>query len=182
MTTTVTATTLYWTIESPVGELLLAGDGDQLQRLHMLGAAWPAAIGADCERTEEPFAEICEQLDRYFAGERREFDLALAPRGSGFDRRVWDALREIPYGETTSYGELARQIGYPDRARAVGAANARNPIAIVIPCHRVIGADGSLTGYAGGIERKRRLLELEHRRHTGAHAGGRSAIRSPGAT
>ncbi len=101
------------------------------------------------------------QLDEYFAGDRREFDLPLVPLGSEFQRRVWDGLLEIPYGETISYGELAREIGRPAAARAVGMANGQNPISIVIPCHRVIGADGALTGYAGGVERKRLLLEHE---------------------
>jgi methylated-DNA-[protein]-cysteine S-methyltransferase len=113
------------------------------------------------QHSEEPFAEVRRQLDEYFAGERVEFDLELASDGSDFEQRVWRALAEIPYGETISYGELAHRIGHPDGARAVGMANGRNPISIVVPCHRVIGADGSLTGYGGGIDRKRFLLELE---------------------
>jgi methylated-DNA-[protein]-cysteine S-methyltransferase len=152
---------VYTQTDSPIGELLLAGDGERLQRLHMQGGKRPAAIDIDWERASEPFTELCEQLDQYFAGERREFDLELDPHGTEFERRVWEALREIPYGETQSYGELAERIGHPGRARAVGAANARNPIAVVVPCHRVIGTDGSLTGYAGGLERKRLLLDLE---------------------
>ena len=105
--------------------------------------------------------ETEEQLNEYFAGARREFDLPLAPRGEPFQRRVWDLLGTIPYGETRSYGDLARELGDVGYAQAVGAANGRNPIAVVVPCHRVIGADGSLTGYAGGLERKRSLLALE---------------------
>ncbi|MDO4539479.1 MAG: methylated-DNA--[protein]-cysteine S-methyltransferase [Syntrophomonadaceae bacterium] len=101
------------------------------------------------------------QLEQYFAGERREFDLPLAPAGTEFQRRVWSALQTIPYGETRSYGEIAAQTGNPKACRAVGMANNRNPIAIIIPCHRVIGADGSLTGYGGGVPMKSRLLELE---------------------
>jgi methylated-DNA-[protein]-cysteine S-methyltransferase len=160
-TETTTQTTIYWTVETPVGELLLAGDGEHLQRLHMQSGNRPATVEPGWERAEQPFAEMCEQLDQYFAGERREFDLPLAPRGSDFQRRVWAALEEIPYGETRTYGEIADSIGRPSASRAVGAANGANPISIVIPCHRVIGSSGALTGYAGGVERKRRLLELE---------------------
>ena len=157
-----TATTVYWTLDSPIGELLLAGDGERLQRLHIQGGRLPGAVDEGWDRSDEPFAELCEQLDEYFAGDRREFDVALDPDGgSDFERRVWEALSEIPYGETESYGELAARIDHPGHARAVGAANGRNPIAIVIPCHRVIGANGQLTGYAGGLERKRLLLDLE---------------------
>ncbi len=101
------------------------------------------------------------QLEEYFAGERTSFDIPLAPEGAPFEREVWRALEEIPYGETVSYGEIARRVGQPTAARAVGTANGRNPIAVIVPCHRVIGADGSLTGYGGGLERKRLLLELE---------------------
>ncbi len=121
----------------------------------------PVVPGADWERDDEAFAELRRQLGEYFTGARREFDLPLAPRGSEFQVRVWDALREIPYGETESYGELAERIGHPGSARAVGAANGRNPIAVVVPCHRVIGSSGQLTGYAGGLERKRLLLDIE---------------------
>lgn len=158
---TATTQTLYATTESPIGELLLVGDGAAVAGIHMQGGRRPASIGRGWLRAEEPFAEAREQLDSYFAGERIEFDLPLAPAGSGFQRAVWAALRDIPYGETATYGEIARRIGRPDAVRAVGAANGSNPIAIVVPCHRVIGADGALTGYAGGLERKRFLLELE---------------------
>ena len=105
--------------------------------------------------------EAAGQLGEYFAGERRTFDLPLAPEGTDFQRRVWAQLRAIPYGSTSTYGEVARAIGATNGFRAVGLANGRNPIAIIVPCHRVIGADGSLTGYAGGMERKRFLLDLE---------------------
>jgi len=104
---------------------------------------------------------VKRQLEEYFAGERTIFDIPLAPEGAPFEREVWRALEEIPYGETVSYGEIARRVGQPTAARAVGTANGRNPIAVIVPCHRVIGADGSLTGYGGGLERKRLLLELE---------------------
>jgi methylated-DNA-[protein]-cysteine S-methyltransferase len=161
ITTDRTKTTVYWTVDSPIGELLMTGDGERLQRLHMQNGRRPTRVGPGWVRDSEPFADLCEQLDEYFAGERREFDLELDPQGSEFELRVWRALRQIPYGETESYGKLAERIGHPGHARAVGAANGRNPIAVVIPCHRVIGADGSLTGYAGGLERKRLLLDLE---------------------
>lgn len=107
------------------------------------------------------FADVRDQLDQYFAGERREFDIQLDLVGNSFELSVWDALLRIPYGETPSYGEIARRIGAPSGARAVGLANGRNPVAIIVPCHRVIGADGSLTGYGGGLERKRFLLDFE---------------------
>jgi methylated-DNA-[protein]-cysteine S-methyltransferase len=110
---------------------------------------------------EAPFREVIAQLEAYFAGELRRFDLPLAPEGTPFQREVWSALTAIPYGETVSYGELARRLGRPAASRAVGAANGQNPIPIVIPCHRVIGADGSLTGFGGGLAIKRRLLDLE---------------------
>ena len=123
------------------------------------------ALGADIterwERTEEPFREAIAQLGAYFQRRLRRFDLALAPEGTPFERDVWSALREIPYGETVSYSELARRIGRPAASRAVGAANGKNPIPIIVPCHRVIGANGSLTGFGGGLGLKRRLLDLE---------------------
>jgi methylated-DNA-[protein]-cysteine S-methyltransferase len=150
------AMTLYDTIDSPLGELLLAGDGRALTQVHMDGAPGPG-----WRRDPAPFREAAVQLRAYFAGELREFDLPLAPHGTDFQRRVWSALREIPYGRTISYSELAAAVGRPRAARAVGAANGRNPLAVVIPCHRVIGAAGALTGYGGGLARKRLLLELE---------------------
>jgi len=155
-----TETTLYDRFDSPIGELLAVGDERHLTRLHMQGAR-PFRVAGDWRRAEGRFADLRGQLAEYFAGERREFDLELEPRGSEFERRVWTALAEIPYGETRAYGQIAAAIGAPGQARAVGTANARNPIAVIVPCHRVIGADGSLTGYAGGLERKRLLLDLE---------------------
>jgi len=157
---------LYCTVESPIGELLLAGEEDKLQLLHMQGGRRPLSPGANWTRSEEAFAPVRAQLGEYFDGRRRHFEVALAPVGAPFELDVWHALLEIPYGETVSYGELASRIGHPGAPRAVGAANARNPIAVIVPCHRVIGADGSLTGYGGGLERKRLLLDLE----TGAQA------------
>jgi len=121
----------------------------------------PASLGVPGDPGEQPFAAAASQLKSYFAGQLTEFDLPLAPAGTEFQRRVWAGLRTIPYGETVSYGELARQLGSPSASRAVGLANGRNPIAIVVPCHRVIGSDGSLTGYGGGLDRKRFLLALE---------------------
>ena len=152
---------IYTAIESPIGELLLVGDGEALRGLYMQQGKRPMRIQEFWRSAEEPFAQASAQLGQYFAGERTEFDLPLRPIGSLFQRRVWNELEGIPYGETLSYGELARRIDHPGEARAVGSANGRNPISIVIPCHRVIGADGSLTGYGGGLERKRFLLELE---------------------
>jgi methylated-DNA-[protein]-cysteine S-methyltransferase len=121
----------------------------------------PFEIPADARHDPPAFAEAEAQLRSYFAGERTTFDLPLAPRGTPFQLRVWEALREIPYGETATYGELAAAVGKPSAVRAVGAANGSNPIAVIVPCHRVIGADGTLTGYGGGLERKRILLDLE---------------------
>jgi len=123
-----------------------------------------ASIGESIEWNAEPCREVERQIDEYVRGERRSFDLRIAPRGTDFQRRVWDLLREIPFGETRTYGEIAHSLGKPGSSRAVGGANGANPIVIVIPCHRVIGTDGSLTGFGGGIEAKRALLALEGQR------------------
>jgi methylated-DNA-[protein]-cysteine S-methyltransferase len=152
---------LYTSLESPIGELLAVGDSRTLRGLYMQEGRTAIAVRAGWEATDEPFAEARAQLAEYFAGQRRAFDLPLAMAGSPFQRRVWRALQDIPYGETISYGELARRIGVPSASRAVGVANGRNPVSVIVPCHRVIGADGSLTGYGGGLARKRLLLELE---------------------
>ncbi|WP_277615514.1 MULTISPECIES: methylated-DNA--[protein]-cysteine S-methyltransferase [Nocardiopsis] len=155
--------TRFTTMDSPVGELTLYGDGQALG-----GVLTPAKDGssrhvpADWVREDTGvLADTADQLRAYFAGTLTEFDLPLAPAGTEWQRRVWTALTTIPYGETASYGELAQELGRPTASRAVGMANGRNPISIVVPCHRVIGADGTLTGYAGGLERKRFLLSLE---------------------
>jgi len=151
----------YTTTSSPIGELLLSGRDGALAALSMWWPGEPQPVRPGWRRDDAMFAAAVAQLDEYFAGRRTGFDLPLAPAGTGFQQRVWHALCEIPYGDTTSYGALARQLGSPDASRAVGLANGRNPIAIVIPCHRVIGADGSLTGYGGGLDRKRWLLDHE---------------------
>jgi methylated-DNA-[protein]-cysteine S-methyltransferase len=152
-------------IDSPIGVLTLVNDGDALCGLHMEYRQHPPAPSTFGDQSQAGFEQITEELGEYFAGERTEFSVPLAPHGTEFQRRVWDALLTIPYGETRSYGEIARLIGEPgwEAARAVGAANGRNPISIVVPCHRVIGADGSLVGYGGGLERKKFLLALENR-------------------
>lgn len=152
---------LYSLVDSPIGELLLVGDGSALSGLYMQDGATAHAIEDGWIAADGPFAAARHQLEQYFAGDRTEFDLPLAPAGTPFQLSVWDALRRIPYGETRSYSEIAAAIGRPSATRAVGAANGRNPIAVIVPCHRVIGADGSLTGFGGGVERKRLLLDLE---------------------
>ena len=152
--------TIYTTMDSPIGELTLTGNGMALTGLYMVRRE---EARPDWVRDDEPFAEARRQLGAYFAGELTAFDLPLAPRGTPFQKRVWEALRSIPYGRTASYRDIAVLVGNPAAVRAVGAANGRNPISIIVPCHRVIGADGSLTGYGGGMERKRWLLDLEAR-------------------
>jgi methylated-DNA-[protein]-cysteine S-methyltransferase len=134
----------------------LEGDDDSLTRL-----GFGAPLSAQGNARALSAAAI--QLEQYFAGERAEFDLAIELRGTPFERRVWDEVRAIPYGTTATYAEIARRVGSPSACRAVGRANGRNPIAVIVPCHRVVGSDGSLTGYAGGVEMKRALLELEQR-------------------
>jgi methylated-DNA-[protein]-cysteine S-methyltransferase len=152
---------VHWTtIESPIGELLLVEDAGRLREISFQ-AARPRRPEAGWRKDEQALAPVIAQLDEYFAGRRRTFDLELDPRGTEFQRRVWAELRRIPWGGTISYGELARRIGRPSASRAVGAANGRNPIPIVIPCHRVIGANGDLTGFGGGLPIKRKLLALE---------------------
>jgi methylated-DNA-[protein]-cysteine S-methyltransferase len=149
----------YTTIASPVGELLLTAAEGRLTGLYM-----PVEVDgppAGMARDNGAFAAVRRQLDEYFARERRAFDLPVAPPGTPFQQRVWAELQRIGYGETISYAELAARIGRPTAIRAAGAANGANPVSIIIPCHRVIGSDGSLTGYGGGLEAKRLLIELE---------------------
>ena len=148
-------------IHSPIGELtLLARDG-RLVGVHFPSGAGVGGTGSSAEGTDPVLEAAAEQLREYFAAERTVFDLPLELDGTAFQQQAWRALADIPYGETVSYGEQARRLGRPDAVRAVGAANGANPIPIVLPCHRVIGADGSLTGFGGGLEVKRRLLDLE---------------------
>jgi methylated-DNA-[protein]-cysteine S-methyltransferase len=153
--------TTYSTFDSPVGELLLVGDDDGLRGLYLPGHKRGPRVGADWERDDAALERVRAQLAEYFAGERTDFDLLLAPAGTPFQHEVWEALKQIPFGETRCYGDLARELGRPGAARAVGAANGRNPISIVVPCHRVVGSTGTLTGYAGGVAAKERLLALE---------------------
>jgi methylated-DNA-[protein]-cysteine S-methyltransferase len=149
----------YTLLDSPLGDLLFAADNDALVGIWFADTERPDT--AEWQRDARPFGEVTEQLQAYFAGELTEFRLELAPRGTPFQHRVWDAIQQIPYGTTTTYGRLAETLGEPRASRAVGLANGRNPIPIVIPCHRVIGADGSLTGYGGGMHRKQWLLAHE---------------------
>lgn len=147
--------------DSPLGPLTLVAHDGVLARVHFNGGTrWPVR-GAPGTRDDAGFGDAIRQLDEYFRGERTRFELSLTPRGDAFQQRVWALLRRIPYGETRSYGQLAAELGDSRLARDVGVANARNPIAVIVPCHRVIGADGRLVGYAGGLERKRFLLDLE---------------------
>ncbi|HVV17861.1 MAG TPA: methylated-DNA--[protein]-cysteine S-methyltransferase [Pseudonocardiaceae bacterium] len=152
--------TTHTVIGSPVGDLTVVARDDAVVGLYFDGQRRrPADVG---ERAETPLlGQVRQQLDEYFTGGRTTFDLPLRPDGDTFDQRVWALLPAIPYGETRSYGDLARQLGDPGLAQAVGAANGRNPLCVLVPCHRVVGADGSLTGYAGGLDRKRFLLDLE---------------------
>jgi len=153
----------YWTsVGSPLGSLSLTADDEGLTGLHMDSEKYgPAGPRPEWVEDASPFAEVTRQLDGYFAGDRTEFDLPLHPTGTPFQLEVWEALTAIPYGEVRSYGQVAEQLGRPGASRAVGLANGRNPIAVIVPCHRVIGASGSLTGYGGGLHRKRLLLDLE---------------------
>ena len=150
---------IHTIVESEIGDLLLLGDGQALTGLYTSEhVRKPQLVG---DRDDQAFAAAREQLNEYFAGERRQFDLKLVPKGTDFQRTVWNELCLIPYGETASYGELAHRIGSPTAVRAVGLANGRNPLSIVIACHRVIGGRGALTGYAGGLAIKEWLLKHE---------------------
>lgn len=152
--------TCYRTIDSPIGPLTLAGEGPVLTHLRMVDQTYePDRAGWVPD--DHAFDDAVQQLEAYFAGHLRDFELRLEMAGTEFQRKVWDALRTIPYGETRTYAEIAGQIGSPTAFRAVGMANGHNPIAIIVPCHRVIGANGGLTGFGGGLERKSALLELE---------------------
>ncbi|HME03088.1 MAG TPA: methylated-DNA--[protein]-cysteine S-methyltransferase [Solirubrobacteraceae bacterium] len=152
----------YTTLGSPLGELLLLGNEEALQGLYMQDGRKPMRIAPEWQRAARPFADVATQLRAYFERRRVSFDVPLMMHGTPFERLVWRALQDIPYGETASYGQIARRIGQPSAARAVGLANGRNPISVIVPCHRVIGANGALTGYGGGLERNRELVG-EHR-------------------
>lgn len=154
---------IYDIMESTLaGPLILAGDEKGLRHLNFVGGKHPVTIEKGWRRDTAFFAPVKNQLSAYFGGELKAFDVILFPEGSAFQMQVWDALKEISYGQTVSYRWVAERIGKPKAVRAVGAANGRNPISIIIPCHRVIGSDGSLTGYGGGMDIKRRLLRLEN--------------------
>ena len=160
-------TTIWTSIDSPIGALRVTASDDGLTGVYMEQHRHaPAGVDASWVRDDAAFAETRRQFAAYFDGRLHQFDLPLAPVGTVFQRTVWDALRTIPYGQVRSYGELAEQIGRPTASRAVGMANGRNPLSIIVPCHRVIGSTGALTGYGGGLERKRTLLKLE-----AAHVG-----------
>jgi methylated-DNA-[protein]-cysteine S-methyltransferase len=150
----------YCYFESPMGKLLLTGN-EALESLHFPKGKTRVEPEKGWIHSKENFTKAIEQLDAYFKGERLTFDLKLNATGTDFQKKVWKELVKIPYGETISYGELAKRIGNPNASRAVGMANGKNPISIIVPCHRVIGKDGSLTGFGGGIDVKKRLLELE---------------------
>jgi len=151
----------YTVYKSPLGAILLGGDASGIRLLNFQNGTNPAEVPAAWTETRAAFTGVVRQLDEYFDGNRRDFDLALRPQGTVFQKEVWSELERIPYGTTISYSELAERIKRPKAVRAVGSANGANPIPLIIPCHRVIGADGSLTGYGGGLEIKERLLAHE---------------------
>ena len=160
------STMRYSYVESPLGDLLVVRDDGGITGLYLPTGRHKKTPITGWTRDDSAFDDIRTQLGEYFAGERTEFTLPLNPSGTAFQTKVWLALRDIPYGETASYGETANAIGSPTASRAVGLANGQNPISIIVPCHRVIGANGSLTGYGGGLDAKRWLLS-----HEAAHAG-----------
>ena len=157
--------TVYDSMPSPLGPLLLTSDGTALTGVFMADHRRGPAVGPEWTRDAAPFADARAQLAAYFAGERQTFDLDVRPAGTPFQQRVWAALLDIPYGATETYGALAERLGDANLSRAVGAANGRNPVSVIVPCHRVVGANGTLTGYAGGLERKRWLLAHEASQH-----------------
>jgi methylated-DNA-[protein]-cysteine S-methyltransferase len=174
----------YVIVPSPIGPLTLVAEDGQLAALYMDAQQHRPdddSLGAPGDPAAAPFAAAARQLADYFAGRLTEFDLPLAPAGTAFQRQVWAALRTIPYGQTWSYAQLADKVGRPTAVRAVGLANGKNPIALVIPCHRVIGSDGSLTGYGGGLDRKRFLLDLESAGALDLESAGALDLESAGA-
>jgi methylated-DNA-[protein]-cysteine S-methyltransferase len=155
--------TSFTHLESPIGTLLIVGDADGLRQILFSSNGSPARPEPDWQESPSALDEVARQLRAYFVGELEAFDISLAPKGTPFQQKVWSELQKIPYGDTISYGELARRIGNSNASRAVGLANGSNPIPIVIPCHRVIGSNGKLTGYGGGLPIKGKLLALEKR-------------------
>jgi len=153
----------YTMMKSPIGPLMLAGDERGLRLVYFIAGRRPKSPQRDWTEDKTPFKEVVRQLEAYFDGKLKDFDLPLILDGTTFQLLVWNNLRKIPYGETISYGQLAKRIGSPDAARAVGLANGSNPIPIIIPCHRVIGSNGDLTGFGGGLPVKKKLLALESR-------------------
>jgi methylated-DNA-[protein]-cysteine S-methyltransferase len=151
----------HTTTQSPIGPLLLAGDTRGLHLVFFMNGRRPKTPHRNWTEDKRPFRDVIAQLKAYFEGKLRDFDLPLVLKGTDFQLQVWHRLQKIPYGETTSYGAIARELGAPEAARAVGLANGSNPIPIIVPCHRVIGSNGDLTGFGGGLPLKKRLLELE---------------------
>jgi methylated-DNA-[protein]-cysteine S-methyltransferase len=151
----------YCYYDSPIGRLLLVGTAEVLEELYFANTAAIKNIPEEWREDESTFKGPLRQLNEYFAGKRHDFELEIAPRGTPFQKEVWQELRKIPYGETASYQAIAERLGKPKACRAVGMANGRNPLPIIIPCHRIIGKDGSLTGFGGGLTVKQRLLDLE---------------------
>jgi len=168
----------YTLVESPLGSVLIAAGGAGLHRISFLDGGSPVTPGAGWRRDDRALEDAAAQVRAYFGGQLRRFELPLAPEGTPFQQRVWRELCAIPYGETISYGQLAGRVGNPAASRAVGAANGRNPLPIVVPCHRVIGATGHLTGFRGGVRLKAFLLDLE-RRHTGQPPAHGSRMHGP---
>lgn len=154
----------YTYFDSPIGRILLVGNSTALSHIHFVDGRHPLEPGVDWQIDEEPFHEAIAQLQAYFEGNLKTFALPLQLEGTDFQIEVWHALQEIPYGKTVSYADIAKRISRPKAVRAVGAANGQNPIAIIVPCHRVIGSNGSLTGYGGGLKNKEALLALEQGR------------------
>lgn len=152
----------YHIVESPIGPILLAGDEEGLKYVNFIKGKNKIEVPDSWQENKKFFRDISRQLEAYFAGKLESFDVKLAPEGTEFQKSVWKALCEIPYGETRTYGQIAKSVGKPKASRAVGLANNRNPMAIIVPCHRVIGANGKLTGYASGLDLKEFLLRLEN--------------------
>ena len=171
-------TRTFGSVPTPLGPVLVIIEGGAVAGLHFDGDARTPRVPEHSRRDEQLSSSVADQLEEYFRGIRTRFELPLRVHGTPFQRAVWSALLDIPYGQTSTYGRIAAVLGRARAARAVGAANGQNPVSIVIPCHRLIGTDGGLTGYGGGIDRKRRLLELEAVARPGADRGGASGVGS----